>query len=212
MSKEDSSPNTKAEKIMVEQTTKSTSIAHVQPVGAPDETIRRCIRAIAEGERIDTEKWLSTLDKLYDGQKYSSSQRIAYTVPILNEEQKTWYERNQSEIKEDWTLFCERFKQNTFNLKSIRTTPPSTDTSTLTDTEVVVLEDIIDAKFDKYSGVGDAKIWLLHTMNQFKACGLRRDSQFEAIPLLLEGNAYLWYVENVQKILNFEVFSKLFFQ
>ncbi len=77
---------------------------------------------------------------------------------------------------------------------------------------MVVLEDIIDAKFDKYSGVGDAKIWLLHTMNQFKACGLRRDSQFEAIPLLLEGNAYLWYVENVQKILNFEVFSKLFFQ
>ncbi len=132
MSKEDLSPNTKAEKIMVEQTTKSTSIAHVQPVGAPDETIRRCIRAIAEGERIDTEKWLSTLDKLYDGWKYSPSQRIAYTVPILNEEQKTWYEQNQSEIKDDWTLFCERFKQNTFNLKPIRTTPPSTDTSTLT--------------------------------------------------------------------------------
>ncbi|CAF4976086.1 unnamed protein product, partial [Rotaria sp. Silwood1] len=28
-------------------------------------------------------------------------------------------------------------------------------------------------------------------MNQFKACGLRRDDQFEAIPLLLEGDAYL---------------------
>jgi hypothetical protein len=82
----------------------------------------------------------------------------------------------------------------------------------LTDTELVVLEDIIDAKFDKYSGVGDAKIWLLHTMNQFKACGLRRDSQIEAIPLLLEGDAYLWYIENVQTILNFEVFSKLFLQ
>jgi hypothetical protein len=62
MSKKDLSPNTKAEKIMVEQTTQSTSIAHAQPVGAPDEPIRRFIRAIAEGERIDTEKWLSTLD------------------------------------------------------------------------------------------------------------------------------------------------------
>jgi hypothetical protein len=96
MSNKDTSPNTKAEKTMVEQTTQSTSIAHVQSVGAPDEPIRRFIRAIAEGERVDTEKWLSTLDKLYDGWKYSSSQRIAYTVPILNEEQKTWYAQKTS--------------------------------------------------------------------------------------------------------------------
>jgi hypothetical protein len=212
MANKDSSPNTKEEKALGEQTTQTTSIAHTQPVGIPDESIRRFIRAMAEGERIDTEKWLSTLDKLYDGWKYSSAQRIAYTVPILNEEQKTWYEHNKSEIKDDWTFFCERFKQNTFNLKPIQTTPPPADISTLTDTEAVVLEDIIDAKFDKYSGVGDAKNWLLHTMNQFKACGLRRDSQFEAIPLLLEGDACLWYVENVETILNFEVFSKLFLQ
>ncbi len=85
MANKDSSSNTKEEKALAEQTT---SIAHTQPIGAPDEPIRRFIRAIAEGERIDTEKWLSTLDKLYDGWKYSSSQRIAYTVPILNEEQK----------------------------------------------------------------------------------------------------------------------------
>ena len=72
MVNEDSPPNTKAENAMGEQTTQSTPIVH-----APDESIRRFIRTMAEGERIDTEKWLSTLDKLYDGWKYSSSQRIA---------------------------------------------------------------------------------------------------------------------------------------
>ena len=140
MSNDDSSPSTIA-----------------QPMGAMDESIRRFIRAITEGGRIDIEKWLSTLDKFYDEWNYSSSQRIAYTVSILNEEQKTWYEQNKSEIKDDWTLFYEQLKQNTSNLKSIRTTVPSADTSTFNNIEVVELEEIIDAKFDKYSGIGDAK-------------------------------------------------------
>jgi hypothetical protein len=60
MSNKDSSPNTQAEKTMAEQTTQPTSSAHTQWVDAPDELIRRFILAIAEGERIDTEKWLST--------------------------------------------------------------------------------------------------------------------------------------------------------
>ena len=56
MVNEDLSSNAKADKTMVEQTTQATSITHTQPISAPDEPIRRFIRAIAEGERIDTEK------------------------------------------------------------------------------------------------------------------------------------------------------------
>ena len=97
------------------------------------------------------------MDKLYDEWQYSSLQRITYTIPILNEVQKTWYEQNKNEIKDDWKLFCEQFNQNTSSLKSIRTTVPSADTSTSNDPEVVILEDIIDAKFDKYSGVGPSE-------------------------------------------------------
>ena len=163
MSDEDSSPSTEEKKVMVEKAVQSTSSEHAQPVGAPDESIRRFIRALAEGERIDTETWLSTLDKLYDEWNYSSSQRIDYTVPILNEVQKTWYDQNKSEIKDDWTFLCDRLKRNVLNLKSTRTTAPSADTSTLTNAEVATLEDIIDANFDKYSGIGDAKNWLLYT-------------------------------------------------
>ncbi|KAF9760565.1 Retrovirus-related Pol polyprotein from transposon TNT 1-94 [Nosema granulosis] len=79
-------------------------------------------------------------------------------------------------------------------------------------TATVVLEELIDANFDKYSGVGDAKHWLLRTMDQFKACGLRREDQFEALPLLLEGDAYLWFAESSDVIFNFETFTKLFLQ
>ncbi|CAF1408776.1 unnamed protein product [Rotaria sordida] len=110
--------------------------------------------------------------------------RILAEEERIDEEQKAWYEQNKDEIKNDWTLFRERLEQNSSNHKLIRTTAPSINTLILNNTRRVVLEDLIDAKFDKYSGVGDAKNWLLQTMKQFKACGLRRDDQFEAIPLL----------------------------
>ena len=177
-----------------------------------NELVRRHVRILSEGEKIDMGKWLSTLNKLYDDRTYSPSQRIIYTVSLLDDEQKSWYEHDKDEIKDDWTLFCERLEQNTHNYKPAGTNVLFNDTSVLNNTAVVVLEELIDSKFNKYLGVGDAKDWLLQTMNQFKACGLRRDDQFEAIPLLLEGDAYLWYAENSDGILKFETFTKLFLQ
>ncbi|CAF1454591.1 unnamed protein product [Adineta ricciae] len=47
-------------------------------------------------------------------------------------------------------------------------------------------------------------------MNQFKLYQIRRDDQLEAMPLLLVDEAYLWLVENIEAIPNFEVFTKLF--
>ncbi|CAF4406871.1 unnamed protein product, partial [Rotaria sordida] len=84
---------------------------------------------------------------VYDDLNYSPSQRIDYTIKFLNEEQKVWYEQNKDEVKDDWTLFRERLKQNSSNYKLTRTTAPSINISTLNNTEVVVLEDLIDAKF-----------------------------------------------------------------
>ena len=212
MSNQESSLVIKKDGKIGEQTTQSTSTTEKQPTGASDESIRGFIQSMAEGERIDMEKWLFTLDKLYDESNYSSSQRIALTLPILKEEQRTWYEQNKSEIQDNWTLFCDRFKSNTSNIKPIQTSVQSPNNSALNDPEMVSLEELIDSKFNKYSGVGDAKSWLLSTMNRFKTCGLRRDNQIDAIPLLLEDDAYLWYAENAETIINFEVFSKLFLQ
>ncbi|CAF4239235.1 unnamed protein product, partial [Rotaria sordida] len=57
--------------------------------------------------------------------------------------------------------------------------------------EITSLENLIDTKFIKYSGIGDPKAWLLQTMNQFKQHGLRRIEQFQSIPFLLIDEAYL---------------------
>lgn len=212
MVNDDSPSNSNEDTKTNEKSIQSDLTTQTRQISTPKGAERRHVRIMAEDERVGTDKWLSILDQVYDDWNYSPSQRIAYTVKFLDEEQKEWYEQNKDEMKEDWTFFRNRLKQNSFNHRSIRTTATSINTSTLNNTEVVVLEDLIDAKFDKYSGVGDARNWLLQIMSQFKACGLRRDDQFEAIPLLLEGDAYLWYVDNNDAIFNFETFSKLFLQ
>jgi hypothetical protein len=212
MMSDESPSNTNEDTKTIEQTMQPVFTTQAQQLSTPNESVRRQVRILTEEERSGTDKWLSILNQVYDELNYSPSQRIAYTVKFLNEEQRTWYEQNKDEIMDDWISFCERLKHNSFNHKLIRTTTPLINISTLNNTGGVVLEDLIDAKFDKYSGVGDAKSWLLQTMNQFKACGLRRDDQIEAIPLLLEGDAYLWYVDNSDAIFNFETFSKLFLQ
>ncbi|CAF3850758.1 unnamed protein product, partial [Adineta steineri] len=181
----------------MEKPTQSILASQQRHMNTSNESVRRHVRIITEGENMDMGKWLFTLNKLYDDRTYSPSQRVIYTVSLLNEEQKLWYEQNKDEIKDDWTLFCERLEHN---YKPAGTNLLFNDSSVLNNTAVVILEDLIDSKFNKYLGVGDAKEWLLQTMNQFKACGLRRDDQFEAIPLLLEGDAYLWYAENSDAI------------
>ena len=77
---------------------------------------------------------------------------------------------------------------------------------------ITSLESLIDTKFNKFSGTGDARVWLLQTTNQFKQCGSRRIEQFQSIPLLLVDEAYLWYVGHIDLIPSFEAFSKLFLQ
>ncbi|CAF1688112.1 unnamed protein product [Adineta ricciae] len=95
-------------------------------------------------------------------------------------------------------FLCERCKQHLQSCRQVRARPTPLD--------------IIQAHFNKYSGIGDARSWLLETMNRFKSQRLRRDDQFEAISLLLKGEAYLWYTANIEIILNFEIFNKLFLE
>ena len=212
MNKDESSSNSNEDTKTIKNPMQPVFTIQAQQITTPNESVRRHVRILTEEERTETDKWLSILNQVYDDLNYSPSQRIAYTVKLLDDEQKVWYEQHKDDIKEDWSSFREQLKQHVFNNKLNRTTTSLNNTLILNNTEVVVLEDLIEAKFEKFSGVGDAKKWLLQTMDQFKACGLRRDDQFEAIPLLLEGDAYLWYAENSDGILNFETFTKLFLQ
>lgn len=205
-------PNSNGEQKPTDKEKQSTIITQAQVTDIQDERIRRCIRIIVDEAQGDIEQWLSMLDKFYDGWKYSSTQRIEYTIPILNEEQQLWHEQHREEIQDNWTFFCEQLKLNAVNLKPTQAVTQSIESTASNGPEAITLEEMIDSKFEKYSGVGDPKRWLLYTMNQFKTCGLRRDDQFDAIPLLLEGDAYIWYVENSEAISNFELFSKLLLQ
>ncbi|CAF3979346.1 unnamed protein product [Adineta steineri] len=206
MTNDDLISNSNDDTKTMEKPTQSILTSQQRHMNTSNESVRRHVRIFTEGENMDMGKWLPTLNKLYDDRTYSPSQRVIYTVSLLNEEQKLWYGQNKDKIIDDWTLFCERLEQHIHNYK------PAGTNLLFNDTSVVILEDLIESKFNKYLGVSDAKDWLLKAMNQFKACGLRRDDPFEAIPLLLEGDAYLWYAENSDAILNFEIFAKLFLQ
>ncbi|CAF1209064.1 unnamed protein product [Rotaria magnacalcarata] len=106
--------------------------ARARQISASNESIHRHVRILGEQERVDTKKWLCILDHVYDDLYYSPSQH-------------------------DRTSFRERLKENLPNHESIRTTAPSIVTSTLNNTQVIVLEELIDTKAAKYSDVGDAK-------------------------------------------------------
>ena len=190
----------------------SSSSDETKPLGksTPKVPAQRRVRITTEDVQAETNRWLSLVQRIYDDMNYSSEQRISYTVQNLSEEQKIWYEKNKNEINNDWELFRERLKQHLSDQKPIRATAQPNNTSILTNNEEIILEEFIDEKFEKYSGVGDAKNWLLRTLNQFKVTGLRRDDHVAAIPLLLDGDAYLWYADVSDTIFNFEIFTKLF--
>ncbi|CAF1670751.1 unnamed protein product [Adineta ricciae] len=176
-----------------------------------DESIRSHVRMLMEGDRLGTDELFGALNKFFDEQNYSSSQRITCAQMFLNDEGKAWYEQKKVEINDDWSLFCERYKGHLQSCRQSSTRPRSKKLPTNNESSYA-LEEIIDEHFNKYSGIGDARSWLLETMNQFKVQQLRRDDQFAAISLLLEEEAYLWYVANIETILNFEKFTKLFLE
>ncbi|CAF1582651.1 unnamed protein product [Adineta ricciae] len=166
---------------------------------------------LMEGDRLGTDELFDALNKFFDEQNYSPSQRITCAQMFLNDEGKAWYEQKKVEINDDWSLFCERYKEHLQSGRPICTRPsPSSENVSVHNEDKCTLEDIIREKFNTYSGMGDAKSWLLQTMNQFKKYQIRRDDQLETIPLLLVDEAYLWLVENIEAIPNFEVFTKLF--
>jgi hypothetical protein len=169
------------------------------------------INKLNEEEMVHIDQWLSILHKTYEDLEYPTTHRVYQSTMYLNEELQTWYDQMKNEINHDWNCFCERLKQHVMDRQKVPSHSSSVNHS-LNVPEITSLENLIEAKFNKYSGLGDAKAWLLQTMNQFKQCGLCRLEQLQAISFLLIDEAYLWYVENIDLITSFESFSKLFLQ
>ncbi|CAF2109777.1 unnamed protein product [Rotaria magnacalcarata] len=167
------------------------------------------IHKLTTEEMIQIDQWLSVLYKTFEDLEYPLLHRVLQATTYFNDELQMWYETTKHEINNDWSSFCDRLKQYALD----RQMNPSTVNHSLSNNnDILSFESLIDTKFIKYSGIGDATDWLLQTMNQFKQCGLRRLEQLQAIPFLLVDTAYLWYVENIDLVVSFELFSKLFLQ
>lgn len=74
------------------------------------------------------------------------------------------------------------------------------------------LDEMIDQHLPKFSGQGDAESWLSHVIKHFKQLKSNQDDQLKMLPMLLEDDAYLWYVKNLHSIENVETFYNLFLQ
>ncbi|CAF1405860.1 unnamed protein product [Rotaria sp. Silwood1] len=186
--------------------------SHLQLLREQEKVALQSIKKLTEEEMIHIDQWLSVLHQTYEDWEYPSSHRVFQAVTYFNDEQKLWYEQIQSEINNDWSCFCNRLKQHIQDRQKTPIHLPSMNYPLSDINEITSMENFIDTKFTKYSGKGDAKTWLLQTMNQFIQYGLRRLEQVQAIPFLLIDEAYLWYVQHIDLITSFELFSKLLLQ
>ena len=172
----------------------------------------KLIKVLTKDEMINIDQWLTTLSNRYDELCYPELLRVHHAITYFQEEEKLWYEQEKIEINGNWLCFCKKLRQHVkdcmkpYNDKSLNDQPLSSFNA------MSELEQVIRNNFITYSGTSDARNWLLQTINQFKHSQLSRLDQIQAIPFLLEGSAYLWYIDNEQLITNFESFCKLFLQ
>ena len=211
MSSSQSAVELSEEQTTCDQDAKFEIKSHLQSLRMQEKIALQSINKLNEEEMIHIDQWLFKLHKTYEDLEYPSTHRVYQATMYFHDELQIWYEQVKNEINNDWTCFCERLKQHVIDRQKVQSHSSSVDHS-LNVQEITSLENLIETKFNKYSGIGDAKAWLLQTMNQFKQCGLCRVEQFQAISFLLIDAAYLWYVEHLDMITSFESFSKLFIQ
>ncbi|CAF4256317.1 unnamed protein product, partial [Rotaria sordida] len=149
------------------------------------------INKLTEDEMTQIDQWLFILHNTYENLEYPSSLRVFQATTYLNDEQQLWYEQTKAEINNDWSHFCDRLKRHIQDRQKTQINSSSMNHPLSDINEITSLENLIDTKFIKYSGIGDAKAWILQAMNQFKQHGLRRIEQFQSIPFLLIDEAYL---------------------
>ena len=170
----------------------------------------KSIKVLTNDEMRNIEQWLFALQQVYEELRYPMSFRVSQATTYLRPNEKAWYERNKSEVHDDWIIFCKRLREYVQKRSDVLIHPPPKEQPIPPMNGTTRLEQRIRESFVKYSGEGDGEAWLLQTMSQFKRQDFTRSDQLQSIPFLLEDAAYLWYVKTEQSISSFEIFSKLF--
>ncbi|CAF4975389.1 unnamed protein product, partial [Rotaria sp. Silwood1] len=125
------------------------------------------IKLLTEEEMINIDQYLLNLQNIYE-LRYSNLFRVQYSTTHFQEKEKIPYEQHKKEINGGWLCFCNKLKQYVYNRLKIGIDYARKDHASLSLHELVQLRQLIRDKFTKYSGNGDAEMWLAKTVTQFK--------------------------------------------
>jgi hypothetical protein len=67
-------------------------------------------------------------------------------------------------------------------------------------------------KFEKFTGLGDAEQWLTSLLMKFDSLQVDMDDRITFVPVVLTGEAFIWYIQHEKHMLTFISFAKLFLQ
>ena len=170
----------------------------------------RSIKRLTEREMSNIDLWLGHVTRVYDEIHFTEGNRIQQTLSYLSDQEKEWYEQERNDIGNDWNKFCGKLRQHAL-IQSKTFIYRRTEQDTMAKgTAVEKTQEDIDQFFLKFSDNDDAELWLMHVLKKFKQLNITRNEQIKMLPLLLENDAYLWYVKNLHFMENIEIFSNLF--
>ena len=66
--------------------------------------------------------------------------------------------------------------------------------------------------FQKFTGLGDAEQWLTSLLEKFDLLQMDLDDRITFVPVVLTGEAFIWYIQNEKHMSTFMSFAKLFLQ
>ena len=66
--------------------------------------------------------------------------------------------------------------------------------------------------FEKFTGLGDAEQWLTSLLKEFDLLQVNMNDRIIFVPIVLTGEAFVWYLQNEQRMSTFISFAKLFLQ
>jgi len=66
--------------------------------------------------------------------------------------------------------------------------------------------------FEKFTGLGDAEQWLTSLLKKFDLLQVDIDDRITCVPVVLTGEAFIWYIQNEKYMLTFISFARLFLQ
>ena len=189
------------------------------------------IKLLTAEEMLNIDQWLSDVNQVYEELRYPISRRIWQTLLYLQDDERSWYEHEKQEIKNDWNYFCKKLKQHIYDrLKLVSTS--STDRHS-TFVNHMQQEELFSSKLSSsvevnsslasalsftmareiiksptyFRGAKDDVIeWLEKLEQRFAMANWTNDLKLQYISIHLQEDAYRWWKQSSTKITTWPCF------